>query len=279
MSQPLRHALRPGPIERTLRGAVVLYVALLSALPLVGIAIIAFADGPSAFWDHVTAPVALSALQLTLWTALLVGLLDVGFGTATAWVLARYRIPGRALLSALVDLPLAVPTLVAGVMLALLYGPTSMIGGRLGMWGLDVVFARPGIVLALLFVTAPFVVRAVQPVLAEIDPAEEEAAMVLGAGALQTFRTVFLPAILPAVLSGGIRSVGRALGEFGSIVVVAGNIPFETLTAPVFIFGEIESGSTRAAAVVATVLLAFALAIHGAARLMELRTGSRNAWR
>jgi sulfate/thiosulfate transport system permease protein len=205
-----------------------------------------------------------------------VGAINMVLGTATAWVLVRYKLPGRTFLSALIDLPLAIPTLVAGIMLAILYGPTSLFGHALEARGIEIVFAPPGIVLALLFVTLPFVVRAVEPVLSEIDPAEEEAAIVLGAGPVKTFLTVFFPAILPATLSGGIRSAGRALGEFGSIVVVAGNIPLETLTAPVFIFGEIESGAPRTAAAVATVLLLVALSVHVGARLLERQIGVRH---
>ncbi|HLV22633.1 MAG TPA: sulfate ABC transporter permease subunit [Polyangiaceae bacterium] len=273
------HALRPNPVERALRSGVILYVVVLVAVPLVGLVQFGLADGLATFWARAMSPVARAALWLALWSALLVGGINTLFGTATAWILVRYRLPGRALVSALVDLPLAVPTLVAGVMLATLYGPTSLVGTRLEAWGFEVVFARPGIVLALLFVTLPFVVRAVEPVLAELDPAEEEAAIVLGAGPVKTFRTVFLPAILPAALSGGIRSLGRALGEFGSVVVVAGNIPFETLTAPVFIFGEIESGAPRAAAATSTLLLLFALLVHAGARVLELRTGARHATR
>ena len=161
MSQPASHALRPSRLEQVLRSGVVLYIVLLVAIPLLGLMHFGFVDGLAEFWERVTAPIALSSLQLTLWTALLVGVLNTVLGTATAWVLVRYHLPGRALLSALVDLPLAVPTLVAGVMIAVLYGPTSLIGQSLSVWGFEIVFARPGIVLALLFVTLPFVVRAV----------------------------------------------------------------------------------------------------------------------
>lgn len=270
-------ALRPSRLERTLRSGIVLYVVLLVAVPLIGLFHFGLADGLAQFWERITAPVARSALWLTMWTGLLVGILNTFLGTATAWALVRYRIPGRSWLSAAVDLPLAIPTLVAGLMLASLYGPTSLLGKSLRVWEIEIVFARPGIVLALLFVTLPFVVRAVAPLLAGIDPAEEEAAVVLGAGPWRTFRTVFLPAIMPAAISGGIRSLGRALGEFGSIVVIAGNIPLKTLTAPVFIFGEIESGAPRAAAAVSAALLSFALALHAGARLLEQRTGARLA--
>lgn len=273
MSSP---ALRPGRLERALRAGVVGYITLLVAVPLGGLLVYGLADGVGAFVARVTAPVARAALWLTLWTGLLVGVIGVLLGTATAWVLVRYRFAGRAFVAAVIDLPLAIPTLVAGVMLAVLFGPTSLIGERLAVAGIEVAFAPPGIVLALLFVTLPFVVRAVEPVLAEVDPAEEEAAVVLGAGPWRTFRTVFLPAIAPAALSGGIRATGRAVGEFGSLVVIAGNIPFETLTAPVYIFGEIESGAPRAAAAVSVVLLAFALGLHGVARVIERRTGARH---
>jgi sulfate transport system permease protein len=271
------HALTPARSERVVRHGVLLYVALLVVVPLLVLTRFGFADGIAAFWQHVSTPIARNALWLTVWTSVLVGALNAVFGTATAWVLVRYRVPGRALLSALVDLPLAIPTLVAGVMLAILFGPTSMAGTTLAGLGVDVLYAKPGIVLALLFVTLPFVVRAVEPVLAEVDPAEEEAAAVLGAGPWRTFRTVFLPVILPAALSGSARSLGRAMGEFGSLVVVAGNIPFKTLTAPVFIFGEIESGTPHAAASVSVVLLALALAIHGIAHQLERLAGARHA--
>jgi len=275
--KPPGYALAPGPSELWVRRVVLGYIVLLVAVPFSALLYFAFRDGLGAFWERVSTPAAVSAVGLTLWTGLLVGVINAVLGTATAWVLVRYPIPGKSLLSAAVDLPLAIPTLVAGVMLAILYGPTSLLGSKLALFGVDVIFAKPGIVLALLLVTVPFVVRAVEPVLAELDPAEEEAAITLGAGPWRTFRTVHLPAILPAALSGSLRSFGRAMGEFGSIVVVAGNIPEETLTAPVFIFGEIESGQAGAAAAVGALLLLIALALHASARLLERATGARHA--
>lgn len=278
MSRPA-HALAPGRGERIVRGGVLVYVTLLVSIPLLTLVVSGFSDGIGVFLERITLPVARDAIWLTLWTALLVAVINMVLGTATAWVLVRYNPPGRAFISALVDLPLAIPTLVAGIMIAILFGPTSMLGQRFSAMGIEIVFAKPSIVLALLFVTVPFVIRAIEPLLEEIDPAEEEAAIVLGAGPFKTFRTVFFPAILPAAISGGIRSLGRAVGEFGSIVVVAGNIPFETLTAPIYVFGEIESGEPHAAAAVSVVLLAFALGLHGLARFLENRTGARNATR
>ena len=270
------HALTPGPVQRMLRWSVLAYALLLVAVPLAGLAHFGLAEGFAAFRGCLDDPVAQGALRLTLWTSLLVGALNILFGTATAWVLVRYRIPGRALLAALVDLPFAVPTLVAGIMLVLLFGPESLIGRSAQVFGLEIAFAQPGIILALLFVTLPFVIRAVEPLLLQISPEEEEAAVILGAGPWRVFMTVFFPVIAPASISGGVRSVGRALGEFGSIVVIAGNIPLKTLTAPVYIFGEIESGAPRTAAAVSLVLLAFALTLHGVARLIEGHTGARH---
>jgi sulfate/thiosulfate transport system permease protein len=270
-------ALTPGPGETALRGIIITYVAALVMVPLLVLLHFSFSDGISRFFARVSADVALASIWLTTWTALIVAVLNVFLGTATAWVLVRYRLPGRAVVSALIDLPLAIPTLVAGVMLAILYGSTSILGQTLEAWGIRIVFAPLGILLALLFVTLPFVVRAVEPVLEEVDPAEEEAARLLGASPFQTFRTVFLPAILPAAVSGGIRSLGRALGEFGSLVVISGNIPFETLTAPTFIFGEIESGAPETAAAVSTALLSLAIGLHALAQFLERRTGARHA--
>lgn len=270
-------ALAPGPLERATRNAVSAYLLALVALPLLALVHAGFKQGLSAFVAAIQHPVAVEALWLTTWTGLLVGVLDLLLGTATAWVLVRYRFPGRQVLSALVDLPFAVPTLVAGVMIGVLYGQGSWGGAAFERWGVEIMFAPPAIVLVLLFVTLPFVIRAVEPVLLEIDPAEEEAARVLGAGPLRIFRSVYLPAILPSALSGAIRALGRALGEFGSVVVVAGNIPWKTLTAPVYVFGEIESGEPLSAAALSLVMLAAALLLHGVARVIEARAGVSRA--
>ncbi len=270
-------ALAPGRGERAIRAGIVLYVLGLVAVPLLALSVFGISGGITEFVDAVTSEVAWDALEVSVWTGALVGAINAVLGTATAWVLVRYSFPGRSALSALVDLPLAIPTLVAGLMLAVLYGPGSLLGTSLGVLGVEVLFAPLGIVLALLFTTLPFVVRAVEPVLEEIDPAEEEAAAVLGAGPIRTFRAVFFPAVAPAALSGGIRSIGRALGEFGSVVVVSGNIPHATLTAPVYVFGELESGAPKAAAAVSVALLAFALLLHGVARLIDRGREARHA--
>jgi sulfate transport system permease protein len=271
------YALEPSRGERFARHLTTLYLIAIVAVPLLALLWYGVGDGLVSLKAALTSPVALHALWLTLWTSALVAGINLVLGTATAFVLVRYHIPGKALLSALIDLPLAIPTLVTGVMLAILYGPESVLGRSFTELGFPILFAKPSIVLALAFVTLPFVIRAVEPVLIELDPGEEEAAFTLGAGPVRTFRTVILPAIAPAALSASIRSLGRAMGEFGSIVVVAGNIPMKTLTAPVYILGEIESGAPRAAAAVSVLVLAAALALHALAHLIERQLGARNA--
>jgi sulfate transport system permease protein len=182
-------------------------------------------------------------------------------GTLTAYALVRFQFPGRTLLNGLVDLPFAIPTLVTGVMLVALYGPQTTLGAWLGERGISVIFARPGIVLALLFVCYPFVVRTVQPVLQELEVALEEAAFTLGASRWTTFRRVVLPTITPALIVGSLLSFARGLGEFGSIVVVAGNIPGRTLTAPVWLFQQVETDRVRAASAMSIVLLGLSFAL------------------
>jgi sulfate transport system permease protein len=259
-----------------LRSGVLIYAGVLVVLPLAALVQHGLADGLSGLWQAATAPVAAQAILLTLWTAALMAVVNALMGTLIAWALVRYEFPGRGLLSALVDLPFAIPTLVTGVMLVILLGPQSPLGGWLAGHGAPVIFAPMAIVLALLFITMPFVVRAVEPVLMEQDPAEEEAARTLGAGTWTVFWRVLLPPLLPAILSGTIRSFARALGELGSVIVVSGNIPYRTLTAPIHIFAEIESGQPESAAAVSVVLLAFALVLAFAARGIEGATGGHH---
>jgi len=268
-------ALNPERGGRMVRAAVLAYIGLLVLLPLAALVQHGLAGGLTALWQAIAAPSARNALWLTLWSAAIMALINALMGTATAWALVRYRFPGRSFLSTLVDLPFAIPTLVTGVMLVILYGPHGLMSGWLEAAGIKIAFAAPGILLALLFVTLPFVVRAVEPVLLEQDPAEEEAAGTLGAGPFVIFLRVLLPPLLPAILSGTVRSFARALGEFGSIVVVSGNIPYKTLTAPIFIFGEIEAGSPQTAAAVSLVLLVLAVVLTYAGRALEKWSGVR----
>jgi len=251
----------PLPIDLFLRGSALSYLTLMVVVPLTALSIEALKPGWDPFWQALTDPFAWHALKLTFATAFIMVLINAVMGTATAWVLVRCEFPGKGIMNALIDVPFAVPTVVTGLMLVALYGPSSVLGSFLGRHGWAVIYQQPGIVLALLFVSYPFVIRSVQPVLLEIDPAEEEAAATLGAGTFTTFRRVTFPALWPSILTGTALSFSRALGEFGSVIMVAGNRPLQTKTGPMYIFGEIESGNPHGAMVVSVVLLAFSLGI------------------
>jgi sulfate transport system permease protein len=244
-----------------LRATAIGYLFVMILVPILAVVHHGLAGGFGALWRDVTQPIALDALRLTLWTALLMTVVNAIMGTLTAYVIVRYDFPGRSLLNGLVDMPFAVPTLITGVMLVVLYGPQTVLGAWLGEQGVQVIFATPGIVLALLFVTYPFVVRSVQPVLMEAELRQEEAAYTLGASKWATFLHVVLPTIAPAILTGALLSFARALGEFGSIVAVAGNIPGRTLTAPVYIYGLIESQNQHGASALSLVLLALSFSV------------------
>lgn len=275
----LSHQRKKGASVPTvaLRGAVVVYVALLVLVPLVALVTAGLSQGIDGVVKAISSPVASSAVILTLWTAGIVAVLSAVMGTLTAWVLVRYQFPGKRLLSALVDLPLSIPTLVVGMAILALLGPGSPLGAPLEAMGLQIAFASPGILLVLAIVALPFPVRAVEPVLMELDPAEEEAASTLGASRGRTLWRVVLPPLLPAILSGMMQAFSRSIAEFGSVVVVSGNITFKTLTAPVYLFGEVEAGRPEVAAAVAVVLLAIALASTFGSRWLEHLALARRA--
>jgi sulfate transport system permease protein len=260
----------------SLRTAAALYLGLMVALPLAAIIQSGFKDGIGVFWSDVTGAVAFNALKLTLGAAFLVTLINAVMGTLTSFVLVRYSFPGKTLLNGLVDIPFAVPTLVTGVMLVALYGPQGLVGSWVSDTRFQVIFARPGIILALLVITYPFVIRTVQPVLLEMEREQEEASYTLGASKRTTFRKITLPTIMPAVATGALLTFARALGEFGSIVVVAGNIPQRTLTAPVFIYGQIESDNQRAASSMSFLLLAISFTLILAVEWLQARRGAKN---
>lgn len=263
-----RRRARP---ELALRWAGLSYLGVMVVLPMLAMAWQAFRPGPAAFWAAVTEPYAWHALKLTFVTAFIMVVVGAVTGTATAWVLVRYEFPGRNLVNALIDLPFAVPTVVTGVMLVALYGPQSVVGAIMGKAGWKVIYDQPGIILALLFVTYPFVIRSVQPVLLSLDRAEEEAAATLGAGPWTTFFRITLPTLWPSILTGSALSFSRALGEYGSVVMVAGNQPLLTKTAPIYIFGEIESGNRHGALAVSAVLLGSSLLILVALNALQRR--------
>jgi len=254
-----------------LRGTAALYLGFMVALPLAAIIRNGLADGLAAFRDDVTTPTAFGALKLTLISAVIVTIINAVMGTVTAYVLVRFRFPMKGLFNAMIDMPFAIPTLVTGVMLVALYGPQRTLGAWLNSHGIKVIFATPGIVLALLVITYPFVIRAVQPVLMEAEKGQEEAAYTLGASKWTTFRRVVLPAIAPAIITGSLLSFARALGEFGSVVVVAGNIPGVTLTAPVYLYGQIESQNQRGASAMSILLLALSFSLIVTVEWMQTR--------
>ena len=213
-----------------------------------------FDDGAGTFWDAITAPQAQAAIRLTLVISAIVAAIDAVMGTLIAWVLVRDEFPGKRLVNALIDLPFALPTIVAGLVLLALYGPSGPIG-------VNVAYTRIALLLALLFITLPFVVRAVQPVLMALERDVEEAAESLGARPWTIFRRIILPALRPAMLAGVGLAFGRAVGEFGSVVLISGNLPYKTEVASVHVYAQIESGNTTGAAAVSVLLLAVSFAI------------------
>jgi sulfate/thiosulfate transport system permease protein len=237
------------------RGLVVAYLSVMVLLPIAAVVSTSFDNGIGSFWDAVTAPQAVAALKLTLIASFIVVAINAVAGTIIAWVLVRDEFPGKKFVNSLIDLPFALPTIVAGLTLLALYGDN----GVLGISGVS--FTRIGVVMALLFVTLPFVIRAVQPVVLELDTSMEEAAASLGARPLTVFRRVILPNLTPAIVAGVALAFARSIGEFGSLVLISGNIPFDTEVASVFIFGQIESGNSESAAAVSVVLLLIALVV------------------
>jgi sulfate transport system permease protein len=230
-------------------------------VPLAAVAAKATDGGLHAAWQAVSSRQAVSALELTLLASLGVALVNAVFGTLIAWVLVRDSFRGRGVVNALIDLPFALPTIVAGVTLLALYGPQSPLH-------VNAAYTRAGLVLALLFVTLPFVVRSVQPVLMEADAEMEEAAASLGAGPGTIFRRIVLPNLLPAILSGAALGFARAVGEFGSVVLISGNIPFHTQVASVLIYQQIESDAPQAAAAISVVLLLLSVLVLLAIRAL-----------
>jgi sulfate/thiosulfate transport system permease protein len=230
------------------------YLSIVALIPLAAVVAHSLSGGLDAFWNAVTNEQAVAALRLTLIASLIVVVINAVTGTLIAWVLVRDEFPGKGIVNALIDLPFALPTIVAGLTLLAFYGPDSPVG-------IDVAFTKVAVVLALLFVTLPFVVRAVQPVLLELDREMEEAAESLGASRGTVFRRIVLPNLVPAIIAGAGLAFARAVGEFGSLVLITGNIPFDTQAASVFIFGQVESDNTIAAAAVSVVLLVVALVL------------------
>jgi sulfate transport system permease protein len=235
-------------------GVAALYLGLIVLIPIAGLLWQSVVGGLDSFIRAVTSPQALAALQLTFLVSMAVVVVNAVMGTLIAWVLVRDDFPGKRVLNGLIDLPFALPTIVAGLTLLTLYGPRSP-------FGVNISYSLPAIVLALLFVTLPFVVRSVQPVLLELDRDMEEAAASLGASSPAIIRRIVLPNLVPAVLTGSALAFARCIGEFGSVVLISGNIPYRTEVASVYIIGQIEADQPGDAAAVSIVLLVASLAL------------------
>jgi sulfate transport system permease protein len=236
-------------------GLTLLYLGLIVLMPLAALIMKSAGMGLDGFMAAAFTPRALAAYRLSFGTALIAAAINAFIGLVVAWVLVRYSFPGKRLVDAVVDLPFALPTAVAGIALASLYAKNGWIGAPLGELGLEVAFTPVGIVVALMFIGLPFVVRTVEPVLQDLDVEVEEASASLGAGRVQTFLRVILPAILPAILTGFALAFARGLGEYGSVIFIAGNLPMVSEIAPLLIIIELEQYDYAGATAIATVVL------------------------
>lgn len=271
-SAPSRARRRVLPGFGLTMGATMFYLALIVLLPIAALILKTADGGFLRFWEVVTSPRALASFQITLTAAFAATLFNAVYGLLMAWILTRYRFPGRRLLDALVDLPFALPTAVAGIALTALFAGNGWFGQWLEPAGIKVVYTTIGVAVAMAFTSVPFVVRTVQPVIEELKAETEEAAATLGADDWQTFRKVIYPAIFPAHLAGCAMAFARSLGEFGAIIFIAGNLPFETEISALLIFIRLEEYDYPAAAAIACVLLFVAF-------LTLFTTNAIQAWR
>ena len=253
------------------------YVALLVVLPLSALFAKTCTLSLNQFWSIVTEPRAVATYELSLSTSLTAAAINVIIGLLLAWVLSRYTLPAHRLIDALIDLPFALPTAVAGLTLASIYAPNGWLGKPLQFLGIPLVFSRTGVVIALVFIGLPFVVRTVQPVLEDMDPSIEEAAMVLGASTFRTFRSVLLPQIFPALLTGFTLAFARAIGEYGSIIFISGNMPMKTEITPLLIVTKLEQYDYAGAATLAVVLLSISFGLLLVINQLQHRTLRRGS--
>ena len=258
-------------------GFAISYLSLIVLLPLAVLLARAADLGLDGIWRVATTPRVLAALQVSFFISAAAALVNAVFGSIAAWVLVRYEFPGKRLLDAAIDLPFALPTAVAGIALAALYATNGWIGSLFAPWGIKIAFTPWGILVALIFIGMPFVVRTVQPVLQDLDLEVEEASATLGASRAQTVFRVVLPALLPALLTGVALAFARAVGEYGSVIFIAGNMPFVSEIAPLLIVTKLEEFDYAGAAAIATVMLAISflalLAINGLQAYSRSRLG------
>ena len=249
-------------------GVALLWFSLLVLIPLAMVVATAGSEGWAGFWHVVSNSQTFAAVRLTVGQALIVTVLNVGMGTVIDWVLVRDRFPGKAILDVVIDIPFALPTIVAGLVLLSLYGPESPLG-------VNVANTRAAVFLALAFVTLPFIVRTVQPVLAELEGDVEEAAASLGAGRLTILRRIVLPSLVPAITAGAALSFARAISEYGSLVLLSGLLPYHAEVVSVRVLSYVEGGDRTAAASLATIMLGVALAVIAALDILQRRVASR----
>jgi sulfate transport system permease protein len=252
-------------------GVTLFYVSIIIALPVAALVFKAASLGPAAYWQIISSERAVASYTVTVLSALVATLFNLVFGLALAWVLVRYRFPGRRLLDAMVDLPFALPTAVAGIALTTLFAPGGWFGAVLDPLGIKIAYTPLGIMVAMCFTSLPFIVRTVQPVLEDIDPALEEAAQTLGGSDHAIFLRVILPLLAPALLAGVSLSFARSLGEFGAIIFIAGNQPMETEITALLAFIRLEEYDYQAAAAIASVLLITAFLMLAVTNLMQAR--------
>ena len=258
-------------------GYTLFYLSLIVLIPLAGLLLRPLELGWQGFWHAVWEPRVRASLELSFGVALIAAAINAVFGGIVAWVLVRYEFPGRRIVDALVDLPFALPTAVAGIALTALYAPNGWIGALLAPLGIKVAFTRLGILIALTFIGLPFVVRTLEPVLQDLDPEFEEAAATLGAGRWQAFWRVILPAILPALLTGVALAFARAVGEYGSVIFIAGNMPMISEIAPLMIIAKLEEYDYAGAAAIGVAMLAVSFAILLAINLLQRWHATRTA--
>lgn len=274
--KPASASVIPG--FRITLGITVFYLSLIILLPLSALILNTLAMSASDFWQAVSSPRVVASYKLSFGASFLAGLVNTVFGTMLAWVLVRYQFPGRRMVDALIDLPFALPTAVAGIALTALYSQNGWLGRYLEPWGIKVAFTPIGITVALIFIGLPFVVRTLQPVLEEVEITLEEAAASLGANRMQTFVRVIFPAILPALITGFALAFARALGEYGSVIFIAGNMPMISEITPLFIVTKLEqydyAGATAIAAVMLSVSFLLLLAINLLQSWIRRRNGA-----
>ncbi len=245
------------------------YLSVMLLLPIAAMFLKAATESPAEFWRIATSPIALATYDVTFTTSLIAALINGVFGTLLAWVLVRYDFPLKRIVDASVDLPFALPTSVAGLTLATVYSQNGWVGSLVAPFGIKIAFTRLGVGVAMLFISLPFVVRTVQPVLTEMEKDIEEAAWCLGASQLQTFLRIVLPPLFPSILTGVALGFSRAVGEYGSTVIIASNTPFKDLIAPVLIFQRLEQYDYAGATVIGVVLLMISLVMLLAINLLQ----------